>query len=81
MLKREDLILTGNNPVNTDGGLKTFGHPVSASGIRMLYELYQQLQGKAGPRQIKNPRLGLAHNLGGVAGFFNAVVCIVGSRD
>lgn len=57
--------LDGGLPVQPDGGLKCFGHPVGASGIRMIYELYKQFQGKAGPRQIKNARLGLTHNLGG----------------
>ncbi len=52
-------------PVNIDGGLKSFGHPVGASGIRMIYEIYKQLQGKADERQLKDVRLGLAHNLGG----------------
>jgi acetyl-CoA C-acetyltransferase len=52
-------------PVQPDGGLKCFGHPIGASGIRMAYEMYLQLQGRAGPRQIKNPKLGLTHNLGG----------------
>ena len=51
-------------PVQPDGGLKCFGHPIGASGIRMLYEMYLQLQGRAGPRQMKNPKLGLTHNLG-----------------
>jgi acetyl-CoA C-acetyltransferase len=60
--------LKGDLPVNTDGGLKCFGHPLGASGLRMIYEVYVQLQGKAGPRQVKNPRLGLTHNLGGNAG-------------
>jgi acetyl-CoA C-acetyltransferase len=55
----------GPLPVNTDGGLKCFGHPVGASGLRMLYEVYKQLQGKAAERQIKGARLGLAHTLGG----------------
>jgi acetyl-CoA C-acetyltransferase len=73
--------LEGEQPVNTDGGLKCFGHPLSASGIRMMYELYKQLQGKAGPRQIKNPKLGLAHNLGGLSTYFNVGVVILGSRD
>jgi acetyl-CoA C-acetyltransferase len=41
--------------VNVDGGLKCFGHPIGASGIRMIYEVYKQLQGKAGPRPRKNP--------------------------
>lgn len=61
--------LDGEMPVNVDGGLKAFGHPTGASGVRMIYEVYKQLQGKAdGPRQLKNPQVGLAHNLaGGVA--------------
>ncbi len=57
--------LQGKIPCQTDGGLKCFGHPIGASGLRMLYEMYKQLQGKAGPRQVKNPRYGLTHNLGG----------------
>ncbi len=57
--------LDGKLPVQPDGGLKCFGHPVGASGIRMFYEMYKQLQGKADKRQIKNPKLGLTHNLGG----------------
>jgi acetyl-CoA C-acetyltransferase len=57
--------LKGELPVNTDGGLKCFGHPLGASGLRMQYEVYKQLQEKGGPRQVKNPRLGLTHNLGG----------------
>lgn len=57
--------LEGELPVNADGGLKSFGHPIGASGLRMCYEVYKQLQEKAGPRQVKNPQLGLAHNLGG----------------
>jgi acetyl-CoA C-acetyltransferase len=57
--------LGGELPVNTDGGLKSFGHPTGATGIRMLYENYKQLQGKAGPRQVKNATVALSHNLGG----------------
>ena len=57
--------LTGELPVNTDGGLKCFGHPVGASGLRMLYEVYKQLQGKAGARQVKGAKTGLIHGLGG----------------
>jgi len=55
----------GMLPVNIDGGLKSFGHPIGASGIRMIYELWLQFHGKAGLRQQNNPRLGLTHNLGG----------------
>lgn len=57
--------LDGPLPCQTDGGLKSFGHPIGASGIRMVYEVYKQLQEKADGRQIKNPHLGLTHNLGG----------------
>jgi acetyl-CoA C-acetyltransferase len=57
--------LDGDLPVNTDGGLKTFGHPTGATGVRMLYENTLQLQGRAGPRQVANPKLALSHNLGG----------------
>jgi acetyl-CoA C-acetyltransferase len=55
----------GKVPAQVDGGLKCFGHPIGASGLRMLYEMYLQLQGRAGERQVENPRLGLTHNLGG----------------
>ncbi|MBN1566779.1 MAG: acetyl-CoA acetyltransferase [Acidobacteria bacterium] len=72
--------LSGELPVNTDGGLKCFGHPLGASGLRMMYEVYKQLQQKAGPRQVKNPRLGLTHNLGGNAGTGIGSVCIVGNE-
>ena len=57
--------LEGDLPVQPDGGLKCFGHPIGASGLRMMYEMYKQLQGKAGPRQIKDPKIGLTHNMGG----------------
>ncbi|MSP50961.1 MAG: acetyl-CoA acetyltransferase [Alphaproteobacteria bacterium] len=65
----------GRLPVQIDGGLKCFGHPIGASGLRMLYEMYLQLQGRAGERQIKNPRFGMTHNLGG---FPHQNVCSVG---
>ena len=57
--------LGGELPVNTDGGLKTFGHPTGATGVRMLYENVLQLQGRAAKRQVKNPTLALSHNIGG----------------
>ncbi|MDY6973567.1 MAG: acetyl-CoA acetyltransferase [Thermodesulfobacteriota bacterium] len=70
--------LEGELPVNTDGGLKCFGHPLSASGLRMVYEVYKQLQGKAGPRQVKDAKIGLTHNLGGLPAYFNCAVAIFG---
>jgi len=70
--------IDGKIPCQSDGGLKCFGHPIGASGIRMAYEVYKQLQGKAEPRkrQLKNnPRLGLTQNHGGICG---SLVCSVG---
>ena len=55
----------GDLPVNASGGLKCFGHPIGATGCRMLYEVTKQLQGRADGAQVKDARLGLAHNLGG----------------
>lgn len=70
--------LGGELPVNMDGGLKCFGHPIGASGLRMIYELYNQILGRAGERQLKNPGLGLAQNLGGTPGGATISVSIVG---
>jgi len=70
--------LGGKIPSQPDGGLKCFGHPIGASGLRMLYEMYKQLQGKAGERQIKDPSIGLTHNLGGFPQMNVVSVVIVG---
>jgi len=59
--------IEGDLPVNPSGGLKCFGHPIGATGCRMLYEVTKQLQGRADGRQVEDPELGLAHNLGGPA--------------
>lgn len=55
----------GALPVQPDGGLKCFGHPIGASGLRMIYEIYQQIHGRAGERQLPRVDLGLTQNLGG----------------
>jgi len=62
--------LDGPMPINTSGGLKTKGHPVGATGVAQLYEVWAQLRGKAGKRQVPKPnlRIGAAHNLGGTGG-------------
>ncbi|MEV6929178.1 acetyl-CoA acetyltransferase [Dactylosporangium sp. NPDC051485] len=68
-------------PVNPDGGLKSFGHPVGASGLRMLYEAWLQLRGEAGERQLATADRGLAltQNLGGAPGAAVSFVSIVGT--
>ncbi|PWR21994.1 acetyl-CoA acetyltransferase [Zavarzinia compransoris] len=68
----------GAVPCQIDGGLKCFGHPIGASGIRMLYEMYLQLLGRAGARQLPGPRIGLTHNLGGQPSQNVCSVSIVG---
>ena len=70
--------LDGKIPNEVDGGLKCFGHPIGASGLRMVYEMYKQLQGKAGPRQLKDPKIGLTHNMGGTPPSCVVAVGIVG---
>jgi acetyl-CoA C-acetyltransferase len=72
--------LEGKLPVNPDGGLKSFGHPIGASGLRMMYEMWLQMRGEAGQRQIKNPKVGLTHNLGGAPGRCVSFVSVVGSQ-
>jgi len=71
--------LEGDIPVNPSGGLKCFGHPIGATGCRMLVEVTKQLQGRADGLQVKDPSLGMAHNLGGPASVCS--VTILGPRD
>jgi acetyl-CoA C-acetyltransferase len=56
---------TGSRPVNTSGGLKSKGHPVGASGAGQVVEVWKQLRGQAGARQVSGASLGLTHNVGG----------------
>ncbi|MBI2528681.1 MAG: acetyl-CoA acetyltransferase [Candidatus Rokubacteria bacterium] len=76
--------LDGELAVNPDGGLKSFGHPIGASGLRMLFEAWLQLRGEAGPRQIpsvaRGRKLAMTHNLGGAPGECVSFVSIVGSE-
>jgi len=60
--------LDGKLPVNTSGGLKSKGHPVGATGVGQIVELYEQLSGRSGDRQVADPHLGLAQNMGGSGG-------------
>ena len=68
----------GGVPAQIDGGLKCFGHPIGASGLRMLYEMYQQLLGRADKRQLADPKIGLTHNLGGFPHHNVSSIAIVG---
>ncbi len=73
--------LNGQVPCQVDGGLKCFGHPIGASGLRMLYEMYLQLHGRADKRQLENPRLGLTHNLGGFPFQNICSISIIGKHE
>jgi acetyl-CoA C-acetyltransferase len=69
----------GQVPCQLDGGLKCFGHPIGATGLRMLYEMYLQMQGRAEERQLQSePVFGLTHNLGGFPSQNVSSVTIVG---
>ena len=76
--------LTGDLPVNPDGGLKSFGHPVGASGLRMMFEVWLQLRGEAPEdRRISTfgaRNLALTHNLGGYPGEMVSFVSILGTE-
>jgi len=59
--------IDGGLPINPSGGLKSRGHPVGASGMAQVVELYWQMTGNAGKRQVLNPKIGLAQSIGGLA--------------
>ena len=60
--------LKGEIPVNPSGGLKSKGHPVGATGVGQIVEVFEQLTGKAGKRQVDDARIGLTHNVGATGG-------------
>lgn len=60
--------LDGELPVNPSGGLKAKGHPISVTGLAQIYEITNQLRGRCNERQVKNPKIGLCHNVGGAGG-------------
>lgn len=68
--------LKGELPVNTDGGLKSFGHPTGATGVRMIVENVLQLRGEAGARQVAGAKTALSHNIGGYP--TGCAICILG---
>ncbi|MBD3353909.1 MAG: acetyl-CoA acetyltransferase [Candidatus Lokiarchaeota archaeon] len=71
--------IEGEQPIGPSGSLKCFGHPIGATGVRQIYEATKQLQGRADGLQVKDPKLGLTHNLGGA--YTVASVTILGKND
>jgi len=66
--------IRGEKPVNTSGGLNGKGHPIGATGIAQAVEVFHQLRGEAGERQVKSARIGLSLNM---AGFGNSSVVTI----
>jgi acetyl-CoA C-acetyltransferase len=71
--------IDGDFPINPDGGLKSFGHPIGATGVRMVAEVTDQVLGRAAGYQVKNAKAGFAHNLGGP--FSVAMITIIGTPE
>jgi len=65
LIAAKETYVGGRIPVNVDGGLKSKGHPLGATGVSMAVEITKQLRGEAGPRQVKDAEIGLSHNVGG----------------
>jgi acetyl-CoA C-acetyltransferase len=65
LIQSGDTMIEGNIPINTSGGLKSKGHPVGATGVAQTYEIFLQLTGQAGARQVNDAEIGLTMNLGG----------------
>ncbi len=68
LIREGKVNLGGELPINPSGGLKAKGHPISATGLAQIYEIVNQLRGRCGERQVKNPKIGLCHNIGGTGG-------------
>jgi acetyl-CoA C-acetyltransferase len=71
LVKSKETYKEGSIPVNVDGGLLSKGHPIGATGGSQLRTIVLQLRGEAGQMQVKNPEIGLVHNIGGVGLYGN----------
>ncbi|MEK6869631.1 MAG: thiolase domain-containing protein, partial [Nanoarchaeota archaeon] len=72
MIRKGATKLNGKLPVNTSGGLKAKGHPISPTGLSQIYEIVIQMKKQAGKRQVDNIKYGLAQNIGGVGTLVSA---------
>ncbi|MFP4444953.1 MAG: thiolase family protein [Desulfosudaceae bacterium] len=71
-----ELEVTGRMPSNTSGGLASKGHPIGATGLGQVNEIFHQLRGQAGPRQVPGARIGMTHNGGGILGVDAAAMAL-----
>jgi acetyl-CoA C-acetyltransferase len=74
LIRSKETYKEGSIPVNVDGGLLSKGHPIGATGGSQIRTIVLQLRGEAGPMQVKNPEIGLVHNIGGVGLYGNVTI-------
>jgi acetyl-CoA C-acetyltransferase len=74
LIKGKETYKEGSIPVNVDGGLLSKGHPIGATGGSQIRTIVLQLRGEAGPMQVKDPKIGLVHNIGGVGLYGNVSI-------
>lgn len=74
LIRAKETYKEGSIPVNVDGGLLSKGHPIGATGGSQIRTIVLQLRGEAGPMQVKDPKLGLVHNIGGVGLYGNVTI-------
>ena len=74
LIKNKETYKEGSIPVNVDGGLLSKGHPIGATGGSQIRTIVLQLRNEAGDMQVKNPEIGLVHNIGGVGLYGNVTI-------
>ncbi len=74
LIRSKETYKEGSIPVNVDGGLLSKGHPIGATGGSQIRTIVLQLRGEAGPMQVKDPEIGLVHNIGGVGLYGNVTI-------
>ncbi len=74
LIRARETYKEGKTPVNVDGGLLSKGHPIGATGGSQIRTIVLQLRGEAGPMQVKDPEIGLVHNIGGVGLYGNVTI-------
>lgn len=73
-IEEKQTYIGGKIPVNVDGGLKSKGHPIGATGVSQCYELVKQLRGECDRRQVDGAEIGLSHNVGQTGQFANVII-------
>jgi acetyl-CoA C-acetyltransferase len=74
LIRDKETYKEGRIPINVDGGLLSKGHPIGATGGSQIRTIVLQLRGEAGEMQVKNPKIGLVHNIGGVGLYGNVTI-------